>query len=240
VSAARFLALLAFLLAGCAFSAPAEDPATAEAALQAAVAATTTAIATRQARAAVSSPASTPGATPASAESPPAAATAAPATPAPVGATASPATTPVVASARTPTAGTPGPRLSAEEAAYVRSVIELMQEFNRSYDRFRSLVEAPRMTDASWRLELEAELTLWTNGAEAARSGQAPPAFQTAHERIVNGLLLYGQAARQIREAMDAGGNELARQGLESVTQARRSFAEAETELNRIARERGL
>jgi hypothetical protein len=116
----------------------------------------------------------------------------------------------------------------------------LIQEYNRSFDHFRTLVDEPRPQDPSWRLELESELTLWADGADAARSGQAPPAFQPVHERVINGLLLYGQAARQITQAMEAGDNELARQGLESVTQARQSFAEAEDELTRIARERGL
>ena len=155
------------------------------------------------------------------------------------GATGTPATgTP--AAARTPVSGTPGPRLTQEEAAYVRGLLPIMAEFNRSYDRFRALVEQPNVEDASWRLALNAELQLWADGAAAARGVQSPPAFSEVHRRIISGLELYGQASRQISQALEAGDNDLIRQGLESVGQARRAFADAQTELDRIARERGL
>ncbi len=147
---------------------------------------------------------------------------------------------PSPAAARTPVSGTPGPVLTPEEAAYVRGLLPIIAEFNRSYDRFRALVEQPNVEDASWRLALSDELRLWAEGAAAARGVQSPPAYSEVHRRVMNGLELYGQASQQITQALEAGDNELIRQGLENVSQARRAFAEAETELDRIARERGL
>jgi hypothetical protein len=218
-----FIAPLVILSACGGPAAPPPDPTAVESVIQAAVAATATALAAERPTvapvASTASPTTAPSASPTSAP-PTAEATTAPAT-------------------RPPVVGTPN-RLTSDEAAYVRSVIQVIREFNRSFDRFSELLNQPNPEDASWRLALNAELTLWGSSATLARNVQAPASFASVHQRVLTGLGLYEQASNQITQAFESGNNELMNQGLQSAVQARQSFAEAEGELTRIARERNL
>lgn len=244
MSVARLsVAAALLLLTACAGPAGPPDPATAEAALQEAVAATTTAVAARR-------PASTAAPTSAPVPATPSLrVTSAPATVRPA-APSSPTATSPLATARTTTtpaaarplpSGTPGTGLTLEEATYTRGLLRVIEEYDRSFDRFRQLVEQAKPEDDAWRLGLRAELTFWANGAAAAREiQQSPPAFREVHRRVISGLELYGKAAREIAQAMETGDNDLLGQGMESVGQARRAFVEAQGELSRLARERGL
>jgi hypothetical protein len=225
------------VLGGCAGAAP-PDPAATEAAVSRAVAATATALAPL-------SPASPTLAPARTATAPPPTATLAPRpSPTPIAATAvgSPTTgTPAAPAGTMPAAGgTPGVRLTVDEAAYIRSVSQVIREFNRSFDRFVELVNDPRPEDASWRLSLSAELALWASGSDMSRNVRSPQSLAPVHGRVIAGLDLYQEAARQIVEALDRADQEQLTQGLGSARQARQSFNEAEMELQRLARERGL
>jgi hypothetical protein len=227
---------LVALLGACAVApAGAPDPAATEAAIQAAVAATATALTTSQPEAPAApttapAPAAAPTAAPAPAASP---------TPAAIAATkpAAPTVAPTPATPRPAVTRTP---LTSDEAAYLRSLRPLMQEFDQSFNRFAALWSEPNPEDASWRLGLSAELQLWADAAEAARNVRPPASMQPVHQKVVSGLELYGQAAKKITDSIQATDEAGLREGLETVRQARMAFLEANREIDRIAQERGL
>ncbi|MCC6628260.1 MAG: hypothetical protein IT340_12775 [Chloroflexi bacterium] len=222
------------LLSGClALPRGAADPAATEAAIEAAVAATGTAIA-----ATAPTP---PPLVAAPVTQPPA--TLAP-SPRPLVTAATPAASPTVTGAAPVTPSPAVTRvtqpLTSDEAAYLRSVVPFIRQFNQSFDRFVELVGDPKPEDASWRLSLGAELQLWADGAEAARGVRPPETMLPIHRQVIAGLDSYRDASRQITEALQQGNSEQVRQGLDSVQKARRAFNEASLEIERLAQARGL
>jgi hypothetical protein len=124
--------------------------------------------------------------------------------------------------------GTPGARVTPEEAAYVNGVAQVIQEFNRSYMRFGQLLTQPDPENESWQQAFTAELRLWANGADLARNVRSPETLLPVHQRVMEGLDLYQQAALQLTNALQTGDEAGFNQGITSVHQARQAFAQAE------------
>jgi hypothetical protein len=222
------------LLGGClVMPRGAADPVATEAAIEAAVAATGTALAgTVPTSLPVTAEAAVlPSATSAVSTRPP---TTSPTAPPALVATGTAPATPRPAVTRT------AQPLTSDEAAYLRSVVPFIRQFNQSFDRFVELVGDPQPEDASWRLSLGAELQLWADGAEAARGVRPPPSMMPVHQQVLTGLDSYRDASRLITEALQQGNSDQVRQGLDSVQKARQAFNEASREIERLAQERGL
>jgi hypothetical protein len=96
------------------------------------------------------------------------------------------------------------------------------------------LLQQARPEDTSWQRALAAELSLWANGADMARSVQAPPTMQAFHQRILASLDLFQQASAQLVSALQAGDQATMQQGLTTAQRAHEAMSAVGAELSRM------
>lgn len=131
------------------------------------------------------------------------------------------------------TAGSAAP-LTADELAYVNTVVSQTQIMSSSLERFSDLMSSSQMFTDSWMISVAAELVTWQSVYQEALQMSVPPRFATVHAKYLEGLSYYNQAVDQITygiDNLDASSLEYAATLMSLGTQ---SIQEATQELNAL------
>ena len=133
-----------------------------------------------------------------------------------------------------------GAAVSAEERAYALAVAGQAETISESMSLFTDLMQAPRIGEDDWTIQLAGVLVTWRFTYEEALALTPPPAFAEVHAVYLDALGYLVAAADDIEVGIDTFDVARLSQAAVNLDLATQLLAEVERLVREISAERGL
>jgi hypothetical protein len=137
--------------------------------------------------------------------------------------------------AATPTRPGPTPTSAAsQETAYVTAFNEQAKTWSESFNRMMDLVHFAYYGDYNWRISILNEINTWRRLGDEAHAMQAPPRFEAIHNKYLEGVDYYIEAADLLVKGVDETDRDSFTKGTCEMFLAEKYRYEAQQDLQKI------